>query len=405
MATQDVRVLLLEGIHQNAVDLLKNNGFSQIKQINSALEGEELKAALAKADIVGVRSRTQLTKEILESAPHLRAVGCFCIGTNQVDLQTAQKLGIPVFNAPYSNTRSVAELVIAETISLLRGMTDKSHMVHTGKWPKKAQGSYEARGKTLGIVGYGNIGSQLSVLAESLGMRVVYYDVESKLPMGNAEPVRNLDTLLQEADIVTLHVPQLPSTKNMMTKREFALMKEGAMFINAARGHCVVIEDLYEALVSRHLGGAALDVFPVEPKNNEEALDCPLRGLPNVILTPHIGGSTQEAQANIGTEVAGKLSKYLTAGTTTSAVNFPEISLPQAPADTYRLLHIHHNQPGVLAKVISLFAEHNINICAQSLITKGEIGMLLMDLTVSDAQVALEKIRQVEGTIRTRLLS
>ncbi|SUO97452.1 phosphoglycerate dehydrogenase [Suttonella ornithocola] len=404
MANQDVRVLLLEGVHQNAVESLKREGFSQIKTLSTALEGESLRQALAKADVVGIRSRTHLTKEVLDAAPHLRAIGCFCIGTNQVDLAAAQNLGIPVFNAPYSNTRSVAELVIAETISLLRGMTDKSHMVHTGTWPKKAKGAYEARGKTLGIVGYGNIGAQLSILAEALGMHVVYYDIETKLPLGNAEPASSLDELLQVSDVVSLHVPELPSTKHMIGKREFALMKEGAMFINAARGHCVVIEDLHEALISHHLAGAALDVFPEEPKSNDEALDCPLRGLPNVILTPHIGGSTQEAQANIGLEVAEKIAKFILKGTTVSAVNFPEISLP-TQANTHRLLHIHRNQPGVLAAVIRLFAENNINISAQALMTKGNIGMLLMDVNHADSDVALEKIRQVDGTIRTRLLS
>lgn len=404
MANQESRVLLLEGVHQNAVDSLQREGFTQITALPEALEGEELQEALAQADVVGIRSRTQLSREVLQAAPHLRAIGCFCIGTNQVDVQTAQQLGIPVFNAPYSNTRSVAELVLAEIISLLRGMTDKSHMVHIGKWPKNAKGAYEARGKTLGIVGYGNIGAQLSVLAEALGMRVIYFDVETKLPLGNAEPAMSLDSLLKESDVVSLHVPELPSTKNMMTHREFALMKKGAMFINAARGHCVSIEDLHTALLSKHLGGAALDVFPIEPKGNDESLDCPLRGLPNVILTPHIGGSTQEAQANIGLEVAEKLAKFIVTGSTVSAVNFPEISLPKQEG-AHRILHIHHNQPGVLADVIHLFAENGINISAQALMTRNDIGMLLMDIDDSSSTVALEKIRGVVGTIRARLLS
>lgn len=403
MANQEVRVLLLEGIHQNAVETLHRAGFSQVKLLPEALEGEALCEALAQAEVIGLRSRTQLTPQLIESAPHLRAIGCFCIGTNQVALEVAQNLGIPVFNAPYSNTRSVAELMIAEIISLLRGMTDKSHQVHSGTWPKRARGAYEARGKTLGIVGYGNIGSQLSVLAEALGMKVIYYDIASKLPLGNAEPVATLDDLLTQADVVTLHVPQLPTTKNMIGKREFALMKPGALFLNAARGHCVVIKDLHDALAARHLAGAAVDVFPVEPKNNDEALDCPLRGLPNVILTPHIGGSTQEAQANIGLEVAEKIVRFVKNGTTVHAVNFPEIALASQP-NTHRLLHIHRNQPGVLAAVIRLFAEHEINIAAQALMTKGDIGMLLMDVNDADSSVALEQIRQVAGTIRTRLL-
>lgn len=403
MADQDVRIVLLEGIHRNALEALNRAGFSRVELLPTALEGETLREALAKAEVVGVRSRTQLTAPFLEAAPHLRAIGCFCIGTNQVALDTAQNLGIPVFNAPYSNTRSVAELMIAQIISLLRGMTDKSHQVHSGTWPKRAKGAYEARGKTLGIVGYGNIGSQLSVLAEALGMNVIYYDSNSKLPLGNAEPVATLDELLIQADIVTLHVPQLPSTKNMIGKREFALMKEGALFLNAARGHCVVIEDLHDALLGGHLAGAAIDVFPVEPKNNDETLESPLRGLANVILTPHIGGSTQEAQASIGLEVAEKITRFIKNGTTVHAVNFPEIALPAQP-NTHRLLHIHRNQPGVLAAVIRLFAEHDINIAAQALMTKGDIGMLLMDVNDTDAHVALEKIREVDGTIRTRLL-
>ena len=403
MADQEARILLLEGIHRNAVKALQRAGFSRVELLPTALEGDELAEALARSDVIGVRSRTQLTAPFLEAAPHLRAIGCFCIGTNQVALEVAQGLGIPVFNAPYSNTRSVAELMIAEIISLLRGMTDKSHQVHSGTWPKRAKGAYEARGKTLGIVGYGNIGSQLSVLAEALGMHVIYYDIDSKLPLGNAEPVDTLDELLAQADIVTLHVPQLPATKKMIGEREFKLMKEGALFLNAARGHCVVIEALYDALIGGHLAGAAIDVFPVEPKDNDEALDCPLRGLANVILTPHIGGSTQEAQANIGLEVAEKLTKFIRNGTTVNTVNFPEISLP-SQANTHRLLHIHRNQPGVLAAVIRLFAEHDINIAAQALMTKGDIGMLVMDVNDTDAHVALEKIRQVDGTIRTRLL-
>lgn len=403
MANQDVRVTLLEGIHQNAVDSFKRAGFSDVKLLPTALEGDALKEALAKTDIIGVRSRTQLTKEMIASAPHIRAIGCFCIGTNQVSLDTAQSLGIPVFNAPYSNTRSVAELVIAEIISLLRGMTDKSHSVHTGTWPKSAKGSFEARGKTLGIIGYGNIGSQLSVLAEALGMNVIYYDVDSKLPMGNAEPVRSMDQLLERADVVTLHVPQLPSTKEMMTKREFDLMKEGAIFINASRGQCVVLEDLHEALVSKHLRGAGIDVYPKEPKSNDEPLDCPLRGLPNVILTPHIGGSTQEAQANIGLEVADKLIRFIENGTTLHSVNFPEIKLPRQPG-TKRLLHIHRNQPGVVSAVIHQLADNDINIRAQALMTKGNIGMMLLDMNDDDSKLVVEKIRQIEGTIRSRLL-
>lgn len=401
MSNHDLRILLLEGIHENAVNLLKQNGFSYIESVPTALEGEALATALQAADVVGIRSRTKLSKAVLDKAPHLKAIGCFCIGTNQVDLQAAEKLGIPVFNAPYSNTRSVAELVIAEIICLLRGLTDKNHKVHTGTWPKTAKGAYEARGKTLGIIGYGNIGAQLSVLAENLGMRVVYYDVLTKLPLGNARPVSSIAEVIACADVVSLHVPELPTTKNLIAEAELQAMKQGALLINAARGHCVDIAALDAALRSGHLGGAALDVFPTEPKSNDETLDVPLRGLDNVILTPHIGGSTVEAQANIGVEVADKFSRFMDKGTTTGAVNFPEIALPKQD-DTHRILHVHLNRPGVLSAVNTLFAKNNINITAQSLMTKGDIGYLVMDVAMSDSDVALEKIRSVEGTIRVR---
>lgn len=397
------RILLLEGIHPNAVLNLKQAGFSRVESLKVALEGEELHKALCQADVVGIRSRTQLTAEVLNAAPHLKAIGCFCIGTNQVDSKTAEQLGIPVFNAPHSNTRSVAELVLAEIIMLMRSIADKSHAVHQGLWPKDAKNAYEVRGKTLGIIGYGNIGSQLSVLAESLGMRVIYHDVLTKLPLGNAEQVLSLDELLKRADVISLHVPELASTKNLITARELYLMKQGAYLINAARGHCVNIEDLAEALRSGHLGGAALDVFPIEPKSNDEALQSALRGLPNVILTPHIGGSTSEAQANIGAEVADKFIKYLSNGDTFGAINFPEIALPKQEG-THRLLHIHHNQPGVLSAINRMFGEHNINIVAQSLMTRGAIGYLIMDIAHSDAEVAVEQLRTVEGTIRMRSL-
>lgn len=403
MGIRDCRVLLLEGIHPNAAALFAGEGFHQVRAESAALDGEALTRALSEADIVGIRSRTQLTADVLAHAPHLKTIGCFCIGTNQVALDAAAQHGIPVFNAPFSNTRSVAELVIAQIISLLRGMTDKSHRVHTGTWPKKARGSFEARGKTLGIIGYGNIGAQLSVLAEGLGMRVIYYDVLTKLPLGNAEPVLAMSDLLARADVVSLHVPQLPSTKNIIGARELAQMKPGSVLINAARGHCVDIPALAAALRSGHLIGAALDVFPEEPANNDEALDCELRGMANVILTPHIGGSTEEAQANIGLEVAEKMIGYLLRGTTSGAVNFPEISLPRQPG-THRLVHIHHNQPGVLSAVNQMFAAKEINISAQTLMTRGEIGYLLMDVDDSNAQVALENIRQIDGTIRVRLL-
>lgn len=398
-----IRFLLLEGVHQNAIDTLNAAGYTNIDYRKTALEGNALKEAIQDAHFVGIRSRTQLTEEIFESAQKLIAVGCFCIGTNQVDLNAAMKRGIPVFNAPYSNTRSVAELVLAETILLLRRVPEKSVACHAGGWDKSAVGSFETRGKTLGIVGYGSIGSQLSVLAESMGMKVIYYDVVTKLPLGNARQVGSLDELLEQADVVTLHVPDVPSTRNFFTKEQFAKMKQGSIFLNAARGTCVVIEDLADALKSGHLAGAAVDVFPKEPKANGEEFQSPLRGLNNVILTPHVGGSTMEAQANIGLEVAEKFVAYSDKGMTLSAVNFPEIALPLADGK-HRLLHIHQNVPGVLSKINSLFAEQNINISSQSLMTKDDIGYLVMDVDASASQEALDTLNRVDGTIRVRVL-
>ncbi len=397
------RFLLLEGVHQNALDTLKNAGYTNIEYITHALDEETLIEKIKNARFIGIRSRTQLTKKVLDAAERLAAIGCFCIGTNQVDLNAAREKGIPVFNAPYSNTRSVAELVIGQLILLLRGIPAKSKQVHKGSWPKSAKDSNEARGKTLGIVGYGSIGSQLSVLAESLGMRVIYYDVVTKLPLGNANQVGTLKKLLNKADVVTLHVPELDSTKHMMSKAEFAEMKEGSIFMNAARGTCVKIDDLAEVIENGKLRGAAIDVFPKEPKSNDEPLESPLRGFDNVILTPHVGGSTAEAQANIGLEVSDKFVQYAENGTTVSAVNFPEISLPQRP-ETHRLLHIHKNQPGVLSNVNQLFAENNINILAQSMITRDEIGYLVVDVADVDSKLAFEQLNTVEGTIRLRVL-
>lgn len=399
----DARFLLLEGVHQNAVTTLENAGYTNIEYITHALDEESLLEKIKGVRFIGVRSRTQLTKKVLDAADRLAAIGCFCIGTNQVDLHTAKLKGIPVFNAPYSNTRSVAELVIGQSILLLRGIPEKNHAVHNGSWPKSAKASNEARGKTLGIVGYGNIGSQLSVLAESLGMNVIYYDVVTKLPLGNANQVGTMHELLSQSDVVSLHVPEVDSTKNMMEKAQFEQMKTGAIFINAARGSCVDIDDLAEAIKSKKLGGAAIDVFPSEPKSNEEPLDSPLRGLPNVLLTPHIGGSTVEAQINIGLEVAEKFVQYANYGSTISAVNFPEIAMQQQP-DTHRILHIHHNQPGVLSHVNQLFAKHNINILGQSMMTRDEIGYLMLDVNKLDTKLAFENLHSVEGTIRLRVL-
>ncbi|AKG07152.1 3-phosphoglycerate dehydrogenase [Moraxella bovoculi] len=398
-----IRFLLLEGVHDNALKTLNAAGYTNIEYIKSALDEAELIEKIKDAHFVGIRSRTQLTRKVLEAAEKLIAIGCYCIGTNQVDLDAALELGIPVFNAPYSNTRSVAELVLAETIMLMRGVPEKNAVVHRGGWNKSAKDSYEVRGKTMGIVGYGSIGSQLSVLAESLGMNVIYHDAVTKLPLGNAVQVGGLDELFAKADVVTLHVPDLPSTRNMMTKAEFDKMKDGAFFINAARGGCVDIDALADALKSGKILGAAIDVFPKEPKSADEEFVSPLREFDNVILTPHVGGSTQEAQANIGLEVAEKFVKYSDQGDTTSAVNFPNVSIPFT-AGTHRLLHIHRNVPGVLSQINASFADAGINIAAQSLMTRGDVGYLVMDVDDNDSAKAMERLRAVPETIRVRVL-
>ncbi len=398
-----IRILLLEGVHQSALDTLNSAGYTNIEYIKTALAGDELKAKIKDAHFVGIRSRTQLTEDVFEAAEKLIGVGCFCIGTNQVDLQAAAKRGIPVFNAPYSNTRSVAELVLGEAILMLRGIPEKNASCHRGGWIKSAVGSYEIRGKNLGIVGYGSIGTQLSVLAEGLGMKVYFYDVVTKLPLGNATQVESMDELLAMSDIVSLHVPETGDTKNMMGAEQFAKMKAGSLFINAARGTVVDIPALAEAIKSGHIGGAAIDVFPVEPKGNDDEFVSELRGLDNVILTPHIGGSTQEAQANIGKEVGEKIATYSDTGTTLSAVNFPEVALPQH-GKFHRILHIHKNQPGVLNAINTIFAENNINILGQFLQTTADIGYVVIDVEASAGELALEKVKEVEGTIRARVL-
>jgi D-3-phosphoglycerate dehydrogenase len=398
-----IRFLLLEGVHKNAIDVLNRHGYSNIDYLRTALDEDALIEKIRNAHFVGIRSRTEITERVLQAADKLIAIGCFCIGTNQVNLRAAMAKGIPVFNAPYSNTRSVAELVLAETILLLRGIPEKNALVHRGGWSKSAEGSFEARGKTLGIVGYGNIGSQLSVLAEGMGMHVIYYDVITKLPLGNAHQLGTLDELLAQADVVTLHVPEIASTENMMGAAQFAKMKPGSIFINAARGSCVDIDALAAALESKQLGGASIDVFPQEPKTNDEEFMSPLRRFDNVILTPHIGGSTLEAQANIGLEVAEKFVRYSDTGATLSAVNFPEVALPLF-AGKHRLLHIHKNIPGVLSAINRIFAENGINISAQSLMTKDALGYLVMDVDADCSTVGLHKLQEIEGTISARVL-
>ena len=398
-----LKFLLLEGIHPSAVEILKRDGYEQVETHAQALAGDDLIAAIADAHFVGLRSRTRLTAEVLQQAPKLVAIGCFCIGTNQVDLAAAARLGIPVFNAPFSNTRSVAELVLGEIIMLLRGIPHKNAVQHRGGWEKSAAHSSEARGKTLGVVGYGHIGTQIGVLAEHLGMSVLYYDIEPKLALGNARPVASLDELLAAADVVSLHVPETPATHNMIAAPQLARMRPGSYLINAARGTVVDIEALAAALDAKHLLGAAIDVFPVEPKGNDDPFVSPLTRFDNVILTPHIGGSTAEAQASIGAEVAIKLLRYSNNGSTSSAVNFPEVTLPEH-AGKSRLLHIHKNVPGVLARINERFSAAGINIAAQFLQTSGDIGYVVIDVDTDASQVALDQIASVEGTIRCRIL-
>ncbi|KAB2901559.1 MAG: phosphoglycerate dehydrogenase [Burkholderiaceae bacterium] len=398
-----IRFLLLEGIHPSAQEVLRSAGYTQIEALSGALEGDELRRKIADAHFVGIRSRTQLTEDVFAHAHKLVAVGCFCIGTNQVDLNAARERGIAVFNAPYSNTRSVAELVLAEAILLLRGVPEKSAVAHRGGWLKSADNAYEIRGKTLGIVGYGSIGTQLSVLAEALGMHVLFHDVVNKLPLGNARQVASLNDLLAQSDIVSLHVPELPSTQWMIGAAEIAAMKPGAILLNASRGTVVEIEPLAEALKGRRLLGAAIDVFPVEPKSNKDEFLSPLRGLDNVILTPHIGGSTMEAQANIGLEVAEKLVKYSDNGTSITSVNFPEVALPAHPGK-HRILHIHRNVPGVLSQINQIFSDNHINIAAQYLQTNEKVGYVVIDLDAQSSVLAQEKLAKVQGTIRCRVL-
>lgn len=398
-----IKLLLLEGVHQSAVDLIQRSGYTNVEYHKTALSESDLIKKAAEAHFIGIRSRTQLTREVLAECKKLIAIGCFCIGTNQVDLTAATESGICVFNAPYSNTRSVAELVISEAILLLRKIPEKNAACHKGGWLKSAEGSYEIRGKTLGIIGYGAIGSQVSVMAESLGMKVIFYDVTTKLPLGNATQVTSLEELLSQANIVSLHVPETVETRNMFGKKEINLMKQDAILINASRGTVVDIDALSERLKSGHLAGAAIDVFPSEPKGSDDEFVSPLRGFDNVILTPHIGGSTQEAQANIGLEVAEKLIKYSDNGTTTTSVNMPEVALPKH-TDFHRLLHIHQNIPGVMAAINQVFSENGINVSSQYLQTNEELGYVVLDVEANSSELGLEKLRAIEGTIKCRVL-
>ena len=398
-----IKILLLEGVHQSAIDTLNSQGYTNIEFHTGSLPEEELLERVADVHFIGIRSRTQLTEQVFEAAQKLVAVGCFCIGTNQVNLEAATRQGVAVFNAPYSNTRSVAELVLAEAIILLRGVAEKSAKAHRGVWQKTATNSYEIRGKKLGIVGYGSIGSQLSVLAEGLGMDVYFHDIVNKLTLGNAKQTADLNELLRTCDIVSLHVPETASTKDMMGAAQFEQMKDGSIFINAARGTVVVIDDLCDALKAGKLHGAAIDVFPVEPRSNNDEFISPLREFDNVILTPHVGGSTMEAQENIGYEVAEKLVKYSDNGSSITSVNFPEVTLPEHP-NVHRLLHVHRNIPGVLSNINSILSENNINISGQYLQTNDKVGYVVIDVDADCSVIALQKMLEIEGTIRCRRL-
>jgi D-3-phosphoglycerate dehydrogenase len=404
LSKDKIRILLLEGVHENAVREFQDVGYSNVELLPHALDEAELIEKIQGVHMLGIRSATRVTDKVLAAANRLFCIGCFCIGTNQVRLDTARKAGVPVFNAPYSNTRSVAELVIGEIVMLLRGIPEKSRLAHDGIWLKAAKNSFELRGKTLGIVGYGHIGSQLSVMAEAMGMRVRYFDTEKKLAIGNAQPCGKLKELLDQSDVVTLHVPATPQTKNLIGEKELRLMRKGSYLINASRGNVVVIDALVKALEDKHLLGAALDVFPTEPASNADPFISPLRGLANVILTPHVGGSTHEAQANIGLEVAEKLIKYSDNGSTVGAVNFVEVSLPVKAGGT-RFLHIHANVPGMLRRINELFSAQNLNISAQYLQTDPEVGYVVVDLDgdVDEAEL-IGALQALDGTIRARYL-
>ncbi|WP_421328032.1 phosphoglycerate dehydrogenase [Aeromonas veronii] len=398
-----IKVLLLEGVHPNTVETFRAAGYTSVEYLKTSLSEEELIEQLRDVHFIGLRSRTQITEKVLDAANKLVAIGCFCIGTNQVELEAAQIRGIPVFNAPFSNTRSVAELVLGEILLLLRGIPEKNAKCHRGVWEKLANRSVEARGKKLGIIGYGHIGTQLGIIAESIGMKVYYYDIENKLSLGNAIQVPSMVELLNMSDVISLHVPETASTKNMIGAEQLRMMKPGAIFINAARGTVVDIDALADVIKSGHIAGAAIDVFPVEPKSNDEEFQSPLRGLENVILTPHIGGTTHEAQENIGLEVANKLVKYSDNGSTLSAVNFPEVSLPGHKGSS-RLLHIHRNQPGVMNQINQIFAEEGINIAGQYLQTSSHIGYVVIDVETEHSEKALAKLKEINGTIRARIL-
>ncbi|MFG0298432.1 MAG: phosphoglycerate dehydrogenase [Phycisphaerales bacterium JB047] len=405
-----IEIVLLEGTHQAGTDLLKGEGFS-IRTHAGALEGQALIDEIKRAHVIGIRSKTQLTAEVLAQCERLLAVGCFCAGTNQVDLDAAAQAGVAVFNSPFSNTRSVAELTIAEIVALHRKLTPRSNAAHAGQWLKSASGSHEVRGKTLGIVGYGHIGSQVSILAEAMGMRVLFYDAINKLPLGNASVAGSLEQVLSDSDVVTLHVPDTETTRGMIGPAELRMMKPGAYLINNARGSVVDLDALHAAIESGALGGAAVDVFPDEPAKSGEAFSCPLQGLENVILTPHVGGSTIEAQEAISLDTAGKITRFMNRGTTTGSVNIPEVDLPdqqrhlvEGEKRPHRILNFHRNVPGVLGKIHEGASELGINISAQYLQTNQHIGYIVLDADPSDARELASRIDAIDESIRTRML-
>ena len=403
LAKNKIQFLMLEGVHSRGLDEIRRQGYDSVHTEAKAPPPDQLADMIRDVHFLGIRSRTQVTAELLDQANKLTAIGCFCIGTDQVDLAEARRRGIPVFNAPYANTRSVAELVLAEIIMLMRGIPARNMAAHRGEWLKSAKGAHEVRGKTLGILGYGHIGSQLGILAEGLGMRVVYYDIVAKLPLGNAEPVHTMEAVLSEADVVSIHVPDTDQTRHMIDQAALGRMRPGAHLINAARGRIVDIPALAAALRDGHVAGAAIDVFPSEPKGNDEEFVSELRGMDNVLLTPHIGGSTQEAQENIALDVATKLVRYSDNGSTMGAVNFPEVSLPDHAA-ARRVMHIHRNEPGVLQAINSVISNARVNIAAQYLQTLPDVGYVVMDLETEDAPALKRELDRIPATIRSRFL-
>ncbi|MEI9944801.1 MAG: phosphoglycerate dehydrogenase [Chitinophagaceae bacterium] len=400
---EKIRILFLENISDQAVKNFQRNGYTQVEKITKALTEEELIKEIKDVHILGIRSKTKITQKVLDAAQKLQAIGCFCIGVNQVNLDAATKNGVTVFNAPYSNTRSVAELVIGLAIMLIRRIPDKNKAAHDGIWMKEAKGSYELRGKTLGIIGYGNIGSQASVLAEALGMKVLFYDVETKLPLGNAVDAKTLKELVNKSDVITLHVPENAQTKNLVNKSLLKNFKKGSILINYARGEVVDLDALSKAIIDKHIGGAAIDVYPWEPEKNGDRFKTPLQDLPNVILTPHIGGSTEEAQENIGEDVSNKLFNFLEKGITFGSHTVPGLSLPPQEG-THRILHIHNNVPGVLSEINTQLSKYHINILGQYLKTNDEIGYVVLDVDKKLSSQALQLLKEVKATIKVRML-